>query len=227
MRLNIDNIVTASTYIKNELACSILDRFKENIKSSSDTEDKFVFEVQGKSHFFVFKQIVLVNQEISESLNDELEVPVREIECNFNGHPLNSIYITRQDVDNNLSEIAEIVPLFLCTEILKLCFRKWFEPNIVNPSAGFSLPAYNNFIKSILNPLGYNCSLSWDGKLFSFSIFVEQGEYEIIAQINSYSNESYLIQEESYLYTIKNIVHDVFLELFRSKVITDNIEIEL
>lgn len=226
MRLTIDDIVTASTYIKNELSHSILERFKENIKLLSNSEDKFVFDVQGKSHFFIFKQVILPDQETIGLLNEGLEIPVREIECNFNGHPLNSIYITSQDVENNLSDITEIVPLFLCTEILKLCFRKWYEPNISAAANGFSLPGYNNFVQTFLKPLGYSTSLSWDGRVFNFSIFAEN-EFEVIAQVTAYTNEHYVLQEETFLANIKNIVHDVFLELFRAKKINANISIEL
>lgn len=226
MRLTIDDIIAVSGHIKNDLSYSVLERFKENAKSASNTEDKFVFNIQGQSHYFIFKQIILADLETEELLNEGLDVPVREIECNFNGHPLNSIYLTIQDLENNLAGISELVPLFLCAEILKLCFRKWFEPNISTAAAGYSLPGYNNFIQTFLKPLGYNTSLSWDGRVFNFSIFSEP-DFEVIAQVNTFTGENYLMQEETYLANIKNIVHDVFLELFRAKKINANVTIEL
>lgn len=227
MKISIDDLHEVVKMFSN---CSndILEVIKDLSGFPNDQHVKYAIKHKDRSFILRFEQTVLMSIEEASAITDAFQTPVRKIEMYLNNHPLGCIHLSAHDVIEGLStEDENFVIGFITSQITKVGFNQWYEPNIGTPGFGFNgISEYNMFVKSMLGRVGHDTQIGWDGKVYNFTIFSVE-PFEVKVQQNYYCCEPGYLDEQFFLGSIRSTVHAVFFELFRKKKLGGNTVVDI
>lgn len=217
MKISIDNL---HEVVKMFFDCKddILEIVKDLSESPTIPQVKYSIKHNDQTFILRLEQTVLMSIEEASAITDAFNTPVRKIDIFFNNHSLGCIHLTADDVKEGLNAADQMFVIgFITSQITKVGFNQWYEPNIGTPGFGFNgISDYNMFIKNMLKRVGHDTQIGWDGKIYNFSIFSIE-PFEVKVQQNFYCCEAGYLDEQYFLGSIRATVHAVFFELFRKK----------